>query len=170
VWTAKRAGLAVTFATEHRLVAVVADAITLQFAGIVQVLLPSLFVMSVPPLVAQSFPSTAMVILRLFDLLTLLAADWPWAVSANAASAITAADTMCESFMMSPVRNQRLVYQNPMHVSPPEAPTPSAGRPSLPADARSRRRARIPPAAGATEARAVVGARGPRRPEHRRIR
>jgi hypothetical protein len=106
--------LAVTFATEHRLVAVVADAITLQFAGIVQVFLPSLFVMSVPPLVAQSFPSTAMVILRLFDLLALLAADWPWAVSANAASAITAADTMCESFMMSPVKNQRLVYQNPM--------------------------------------------------------
>ena len=94
--------MAVIFGTEHRLVAVVADAITLQLVGIVQVLLPSLFVMSVPRLVAQSFPSTAMVILRLFDLLALVAADWPWAASANAASAITAADTMCESFMMSP--------------------------------------------------------------------
>jgi hypothetical protein len=59
--------------------------------------------MSVPPLVAQSFPSTAIVILRLFDLLALVSADWPWAVSANAASAITAADTMCESFMISPL-------------------------------------------------------------------
>jgi hypothetical protein len=96
--------VAVFFATEHRLVAVVADAITLQLVGIVHVLLPSLFVMSAPPLVAQSFPSSAMVILRLLDLLALVAADWPWAVSANAPSAITAADTMCESFMMSPAR------------------------------------------------------------------
>jgi hypothetical protein len=86
------------------LVAVVADVIGSQLVGIVQVLLPSLFVMSVPPLVAQSFPSTAMVILWLFDLLALAAADWPWAVSANAAMAITAANTMCGSFMMSPAR------------------------------------------------------------------
>jgi len=96
--------LAVTFATEHRLVSAAADAISLQLVGIVQVLLPSLFVMSVPPLVVQSFPSTAMVILGLFDLLALVSADWPWAVSANAASAITAADTTFESFMMSPAR------------------------------------------------------------------
>jgi len=76
------------------LVSAAADAISLQLVGIVQVLLPSLFVMSVPPLVVQSFPSTAMVILGLFDLLALVSADWPWAVSANAASS-TAQTGVC---------------------------------------------------------------------------
>lgn len=55
----------------------VADVIGLQLVGIVQVLLASLFVVSMPPLTAQSFPSTATVILGLFDLLALVAADWP---------------------------------------------------------------------------------------------
>ncbi len=97
----------VVFATAHRLVAVVADFIGLQSVGIVQVLLLFMFVTSLPPLVAQSFPSAATVILRLFDLPALLVvavdapcANAPWAVSANAASAITDAETMCESFMM----------------------------------------------------------------------
>ena len=97
----------VLVASEHRVIPLVADMIGLQAVSIVQVLLSSMFVMSVPPLVAQSFPSAAMVILRLFDLLALvvvagdaLCADAPWGASASAASAIMDADTMCDSFMM----------------------------------------------------------------------
>jgi hypothetical protein len=89
--------LVVVFA--HSSVPVVADAISLQLVGIVQVLWPYWFVMSVPPLVAQSFPSGAMLILGVLAL-TVVTADVPWAVSANAASAITIADTICESLMM----------------------------------------------------------------------
>jgi hypothetical protein len=89
--------LVVVFA--HSSVPVVAEAITLQLVGIVQVLWPYWFVMSVPPLVAQSFPSGAMLILGALAL-TVVATDVPWAVSANAASAITIADTICESLMM----------------------------------------------------------------------
>jgi uncharacterized membrane protein len=98
--------MADTLPTEHRLAAAVADAITLQFIGIAQVLLPSLFVMRVPPLAEQSFPSTAMLILGLFDLLAPMvsAAAAPWAINAKTASIIRVADKMGKSFMTSPIK------------------------------------------------------------------
>ncbi len=67
-----------------------------------QVLLPSAFVVTVPLFLVQSASvvPAAVPILKVFDLvvLTVVAADAPWAVSANAAKATNDAQNSGENF------------------------------------------------------------------------